>query len=110
GPDDIPTRAEVAAIWSSAPAPYRAAIALGATGLRVGEVLGLTADRLDLEQRLVTIDRQLQHVGGELTFTTPKGEKVRTIRVPSGVALELRRHLREHHDDGPLFRGTRRAG
>ena len=48
-----------------APADYRAAIALGATGLRIGEVLGLTADRVDLEHRLVTIDRQLQRIGND---------------------------------------------
>ncbi len=40
-------------------------------------------------------------------MTTPKAEKVRTIVVPSVVALELRRHLRDHQDDGFLFRGRR---
>jgi integrase len=65
GPDQVPTRAEVAAIWQAAPANFRAAIALGASGVRVGEVLGLTVDRIDVEQRLVTIDRQLQRIGGK---------------------------------------------
>ncbi len=106
---DIPTRAEVAAIWSAASHQYRAAIALGATGLRIGEVLGLTADRIDLDNRMVTIDRQLQRIGAAMVHTTPKGEKVRTIRVPSAVALELRRHLRDHRGDGLLFRGGRGA-
>jgi integrase len=109
GPEAVPTREEVAAIWNAAPASYRAAIALGATGLRVGEVLGLTADRVDVEQRLVTVDRQLQRIGPEMRLTTPKGEKARTIRVPSAVALELRRHIREHQDSGLLFRGVRGA-
>ena len=90
-------------------AGYRAAIALGASGLRVGEVLGLTVDRLDLEHRLVVVDRQLQRIGNKMAFTTPKGEKARTIKVPSAVALELRRHVREHPDDGLLFRGGRGA-
>ena len=80
---------------------------LGIAGLRVGEVLGLTADRLQLDQRQVTIDRQLQRVGNVNVLTTPKAEKVRTIVVPSVVALELRRHLRDHQDDGFLFRGRR---
>ncbi len=96
GPDDVPSRAEVTAIWNAAPGPYRAAIALGACGLRIGEVLGLTADRIDLESRLVTIDRQLQRFEGRVDFTRPKGEKARTIGVPAAVALELRRHLREY--------------
>lgn len=108
GPEDVPTRAEVAAIWNGAPTTFRAAIALGATGLRVGEVVGLTADRVDVEQRLVTIDRQLQHIDGQLQFTKPKREKERTIRVPSAVAVELRRHLRAR-PKGLLFRGVRGA-
>lgn len=107
GPDQVPTRDEVTAIWQGAPSRFRAAIALGATGLRVGEVLGMTADRLDLDARLVTVDRQMQRIGGEMVFTTPKNEKKRTIRVPGAVAVELRRHLREHQGGGLLFRGAR---
>ena len=107
GPDKVPTRVEVAAIWNAAPSPYRAAIALGSTGLRVGEVLGVTADRIDLDERSVLVDRQLQRIGNEMQFTTPKGEKARLIHVPSAVAMELRRHLREHTDGGVLFRGLR---
>jgi integrase len=109
GPDDVPTREEVAAIWNATPAPYRAAVALGATGLRIGEVLGLTADRIDLDERLVVIDRQRQRIANKMTFTKPKGEKVRSIRIPAAVALELRRHLREHAASGLLFSGRRGA-
>lgn len=107
GPEQVPTRAEALAILEGAPARYRAAIALGIAGLRVGEVLGLTADRIELERRQVTIDRQMQRVGGELILTTPKAEKARTIVVPGVVAVELRRHLRDHQGDGILFRGPR---
>jgi integrase len=109
GPDDVPTRAEVALIWKATPAPYRAAIALGSAGLRVGEVLGLSADRVDLDARLVIIDRQMQRIDNESRLMTPKGEKERTIRVPGAVALELRRHFRDHRDDGLLFQGMRGA-
>lgn len=105
----MPIRDEVVGITQSAPARYRAAIALGSTGLRVGEVLGLTKDRLDLAERLVTVDRQLRRVGSELVLTTPKAEKVRTIKIPGPVAFELRRHVREYRDDGLLFR-TPRSG
>jgi integrase len=75
--------------------------------MRVGEVLGMSADRVDLDRRRVTVDRQLQRVGGELVLTTPKAEKVRTIVVPGAVALELRRHLREFAAAGLLFRTPR---
>lgn len=108
-PEQVPTRAEAIAILEAAPPAYRAAIALGLTGLRVGEVLGMSADRLALERREVTIDRQLQRIGGKSVLTTPKAEKTRTIIVPGLVAVELRRHLRDHESDGLLFRGKRGA-
>jgi integrase len=107
GPEQVPTRAEAAAILSGAPEPYRAAIALGLAGLRVGEVLGMAADRLDLPARRVTVDQQLQRIDGEMVLTSPKAEKARTIVVPGVVAVELRRHLRDHQGDGLLFRGRR---
>ncbi len=107
GPNAVPTRAEAVAILEGAPARYRAAIALGLAGLRVGEVLGMSADRVELEHRRVTVDRQLQRVGGELVLTSPKAEKARTIVVPGAVAVELRRHLRDHSGHGMLFRGVR---
>jgi integrase len=109
GPDDVPTRAEAAAILAAAPDRFRAAIALGLSGLRVGEVLGMSADRLDLRRSLVTVDRQLQRVGGEVTLTTPKAEKNRTIAVPGVVVAELARHLDIYGDHGPLFKGGRGA-
>jgi integrase len=42
-----------------------------------------------------------------MTHTTPKGQKVRTIRVPGAVAVELRRPLREHSNGGFLLRAAR---
>lgn len=110
GPEQVPTRAEALAILDGTPAPFRAAIALGLTGLRVGEVLGMSDDRVDLATpTTVTIDRQLQRVGGRMVLTTPKAEKVRTIVVPGLVAVELRRHLRDHAGAELLFTGGRGA-
>jgi integrase len=104
-PDDVPTRAEALAILTAAPTEYRAAIALGLAGLRVGETLGMTAEKINLATRMVTVDQQTD--GYEVT--TPKAEKCRTIRVPGLVAVELRRHLREHQGEGVLFQGGRGA-
>lgn len=67
----------------------------------------MSADRLELEHRQVTVDRQLQRIGGELVLTTPKAEKTRTITVPGLVAVELRRHLRDHGGAELLFGGRR---
>ena len=107
GPDQIPTRVEAIAILEAAPRPFRAAVALGIAGLRVGEVLGMSVDRIELDDRRVTIDRQMQRIACETILTTPKAEKTRTIVVPAVVAVELRRHLRDHQADGLLFRGLR---
>jgi hypothetical protein len=69
----------------------------------------MTADRLELDQRRVTVDRQTQRYGGRLVLTTPKAEKVRTGTVPGLVSVELRRHLRDHQAEAVLFRGLRGA-
>jgi integrase len=104
-PTQVPTRAEALAILQSAPSGYRAAIALGLAGLRIGEVLGMTAEAIDLATRRVKVDQQAQPLAGlGMTLTTPKAERVRTITVPGVVAVELRRHLREHAS-GVLFPG-----
>jgi integrase len=113
GPQDVPTRSEVLRILDGAPARFRAAIALGATGLRIGEVLAVARERLHLERRLLVIDQQLQWLRDgdsghyQRTYTSPKEEKVRTIVLPAVVILELRRHLRDHQGGGLLFRGVR---
>jgi integrase len=94
--DMVPTRAEALAILASAPTAWRASVALGLAGLRLGEMLGMRTDRLQLDQRLVTVDVQASQLRGQgVVLTTPKAEKVRTIRVPPLVAVELRRHLRD---------------
>jgi len=108
-PEDVPTRVEAVAILKGTPTSFRAAVALGLAGLRVGEVLGLTADRIVIDHRRVTVDRQMQRYGGRAVLTTPKSEKVRTITVPALVAVELRRHVRDHVPEGILFRGLRGA-
>jgi integrase len=96
------------AILAASPTSFRAAVALGFAGLRVGEVLGMTADRIVIDRREVTVDRQMQRIGNEFVLTTPKAEKVRTITVPALVAVELRRQLRER-PEGILFRDLRGA-
>jgi integrase len=105
-PEHVPTRAEALAILTNTRPGYRAAIALGLAGLRIGEVLGMTAERIAIDKREVTIDQQAQPITGQgMVVTTPKAERCRTIRVPGLVAVELRRHLRDH-PTGLLFPGS----
>ena len=70
------TRAELAEIWAAAPRRTVRRLHSGYVGLRIGEVLGLTAGTRSTSIRgLVAIDRQLQRIGNEMRFTTPKSER-----------------------------------
>lgn len=91
------------------PPRWRAAVLLAAgTGLRQGEVLGLTADRVDLLRRELRIDRQLVTLSsGPPTLAPPKTESsVRTVPLPDSVLDALAAHLSEFPTlgaDGLLF-------
>lgn len=106
-PDMVPTRTETYTILTHTPRTWRAGVALGSAGLRIGEVLGLAADRVDLDTRTVVIDRQATELRGRgAVLTTPKEEKTRTIKIPALVAVELRRHLNNMPSAGLLFPAT----
>lgn len=67
------------------------------TGMRQGEVLGLTWDRVDFKRGTVTIDRQLQKdVGGGSSYNLvlPKNSKGRVITPPDDVMRLLQRQRR----------------
>lgn len=52
------------------------------TGLRVGEITALTWDDLDVVNRSVHINKQLQEIGGKLVVVAPKTENsVRSIKL-----------------------------
>lgn len=86
---------QVAAIADAMPARWRAAVLLMAsTGLRLGECLGLTVDRVDFLRRIVRVDRQLANVAGGSGFGTTKTRAgVRAIPVPPTVTDVLAAHL-----------------
>jgi integrase len=89
------------------PARWRGAVLLMAsTGLRLGECLGLTVDRVDFLRRTIRIDRQLANVAGGSGWSVPKTEAgKRVIPVPSQVTDMLAAHLAEFpaNDDGVIF-------
>ena len=63
------------------------------TGLREGEILGLTWDRVDFERGTILIDRQLQKErkkGGDYHLAATKNDKARTI-MPPLYAMQLLR-------------------
>ena len=67
---------------------YTAALIQFCCGLRIGEAIGLTWDRLDLAMGTLTVDRQM---GRTLRLQPPKTESsIRTIYIPAGLLAYLK--------------------
>lgn len=84
------------AIVAKAPEQWRAAVVLAAsTGMRQGEVLGLTVDRIDFLRRVVKVDRQLVTVAGRTPFLAPPKTRssVRDIPLPQVAVDALADHI-----------------
>jgi integrase len=99
---------EVRAITHAALEPMRAAIVLSAgTGLRQGEAMAVTADRVDFLRREVRIDRQLWTPSdGPPVFAVPKSKRgYRTIALSELVVDTLAAHMAAFGPgkDGLLF-------
>lgn len=86
--------AQVMAIADAMPKRYRAAVVLAsATGLRQGELLGLTPSGLDFLRRQVRVERQLVTVRGKTDFTPPKTRSsVRVVPVPQHAIDAISQH------------------
>lgn len=92
------TTTQVDLLVESVPAEWRALVILAAgTGMRQGEVLGLTRDRLRLlgKNPAVTVDRQLVTKPGGLTDFAPTKTEAsnRVIPLPRVVVKALNDHL-----------------
>jgi len=104
-----PTTAQVEVLRQAMPEELRALVTFTAgTGMRQGEVLGLTVDRLDMLRRTVTVDRQLVTRPGKVTEFGPPKTKAsnRTIPLPQVVVDALAAHLAAYPvgADGLAFR------
>ena len=102
------TTERVEQIRDAMPDGLRALVTFTAgTGMRQGEVLGLTVDRIDFLRREVRADRQLVTRPGKRTeFGPPKTPaSVRTIPLPQVVVDVLAAHLAAHpaRDSGLVF-------
>jgi len=101
-----PTTEEVRRLEAAMAPRWRALVTLSAgTGMRHGECLGLTVDRVDFLRRQLVVDRQLVTVpGGEPFLAPPKtSASVRTIPLPQVVVEALAEHLRLHPSGGYVF-------
>lgn len=97
------TGSQVELLVRHTPDRYRALIVTSAgLGLRQGEALGLTVDRVNFLRRSVRIDRQMiTPARGTPHFGPPKTPaSIRTIPLPATVAGALAAHL-ERHGTGP---------
>jgi integrase len=97
------TTEQVQALAQAVPETWRAAVVLGAgAGLRQGEMLGVTVDRIDFLRRTLTVDRQLLSLPNPEPFLAPVKTKasVRTIPLPQVVVDALAAHMLEA-DLGP---------
>ena len=73
---------------------YHAALVLiAATGVRRGECLGLSWDRVDLDAGTLKVAATIARVNGRLTITEPKTDRARrTIPLSPAVVAMLKRH------------------
>lgn len=73
-------------------------------GLRIGEVLGMTWDRIDINKCTMTIDRQI--TGTQRCFSQPKTRSsIRTIVIPPTLAKYLVQ-LKQHQLESRMRSGT----
>lgn len=68
------------------------------TGMRQGELLGLSWDCIDFESGVITVKQQLQHKDGKYFLCSPKSNKPRRILPAQLVmdALKAEREKQEH--------------
>lgn len=91
------TPAEVAALADAIDPSFRTLILLGAYGgLRIGEMLGLRAKRLDVLRGRVDVAEILVEVAGHLHYGPPKTRAGRrTVPLPRVATSALAEHLRQ---------------
>ena len=79
-----------------------------ATGMRRGELLGLTRDDVDLEQRQLRVRRSLSYIDRRFQLTTTKTGRSRVLAIDDDTVAAIARQPPPTHADWPLvFTGAR---
>jgi len=86
-------------------------VRLGAyCGLRAGEVLALRRESVDLERRVLVVDRAVSDVAGRLVVGPTKTGRARAVPIPAALVPDLREHLNSRvgpEPDALLFASER---
>ena len=81
------------------------------TGMRIGELLALTYEDIDLEKRIISISKSYQRLDGKDVITPPKTPKSnRKITIPPFLAEELKEYCSHLYGIMPnerMFRFTK---
>ena len=81
------------------------------TGMRIGELLALTYEDIDLEKRIISISKSYQRLDGKDVITPPKTPKSnRKITIPPLLAEELKEYCSHLYGIMPnerMFRFTK---
>lgn len=101
----VPSGEEIALLLDALPAPYRTPTMIAATtGLRLGEVLALRWDVIDLEAARLHVVATLQQEAGEVYVESPKTDRARrTVPIPPMTLALLRRHRADQLERRLLF-------
>jgi len=94
----VPWRAKwVAGVRASLPDRYGVVVTLAAgTGLRQGEIFGLSPNDVNFERGLIHVRRQVKlNASNQAYFALPKGRKIRTVPMAPTVRDELQAYLAE---------------
>jgi integrase len=75
------------------------------TGARQGELLGLRWDDVDLEAGRLSLRRTLSGAKGGPTFTTPKNDKSRSVRLTAKAVEGLRAHRERQLEEREMLAG-----
>jgi len=77
-------------------------VRLGAyCGLRAGEVLALRRESVDLERRVLVVDRSVSDVKGHLVIGPTKTGHTRAVPIPESLLTDLREHLARRVEPEP---------
>ncbi len=88
------TPEQVVGIWNGMPRRYRLTVDLGSgSGMRQGEIFGLSSEDLDFEDGWLHIQRQIKIVRNRLVFGLPKNKRDRRVPMGASVAAALKRHM-----------------